>query len=379
MILIIGILLILYGIFAKNKYSVWVGMAFVLLIMGFQEGIPGDYMEYKSTYKSGIVDVGIIGSTAKEGEFAFIWSFENISRIMNFHWFVLLTAIIQCLAMGLMIKNFADKKYWHFGVLLIFFTFNIMMIQMKAMRQGYAVDLLLLAYYFLGKKKYWLSLVPAILAYGFHNSSIIAMPFFVVLWIITFARRKQKGEVCELEFPNVKISKGLGTAIWVSVGLVVFYVLKFIVFANYINPFLEGLDAFEYSGYLDDMEERSVAWWILLYHIIVVFAVTLYYVNEKDFFRKYLAIITIVAMFLGIGTFGFGNLMRIPAYFVIFCIVVYPNVAAMLQKSYGRGAAIGFILFNILYLMYGSVTNMLSVDTSTGNGFGMFTFSFLDW
>ena len=112
-ILVVGILLILYGIIAKQKYSVWVGMFFVLLIMGFQEGIPGDYMEYKDIYKSGTVDVGTMFSTAKEGAFAFIWSFEHLSRIMNFHWFVLLTAIAQCLAMGVMIKNFAEKKYWH--------------------------------------------------------------------------------------------------------------------------------------------------------------------------------------------------------------------------------------------------------------------------
>jgi hypothetical protein len=102
-------------------------------------------------------------------------------------------------------------------------------------------------------------------------------------------------------------------------------------------------------------------------------------VNERDLFRKYLAIITLIAMFLGIGTFGFGNLMRIPAYFVIFCIVVYPNVTAMLHRSYGKVVAISFMLFNMLYLMYGSVSNMLSMDTSSGNGFGMFTFSFLNW
>ena len=376
-ILIVGILLILYGIISKQKYSVGVGMFFVLLIMGFQEGIPGDYMGYKDIYNSGSVDVGILGSTAKEGEFAYIWTVETFSKFMNFHWYVLLTAIVQCLAMGLMIKSFADRKYWYFGVLLIFFTFNIMLLQMKAMRQGYAMDMLLLAYYLLGKRKYLWSLVPAVLAYGFHNSSIIAIPFFVVLWVMMFLRRKDKTE----KYTPVVVNKqkGYGTALWAAGGLFAFYVLKFIVFANYINPFLEGLDAFEYSGYLEAMEERSVSWWILLYHIVIVFAVTLYYVNEKDFFRKYLALLTIVAMFLGIGTFGFGNLMRIPAYFIVYCIVVYPNVGGMLHRSYGKQIAIGFVLFNMLYVMYGTVGNMLSMNTDSGTGFGPFTFSFLNW
>ena len=377
MILFIGILLILYGIVAQKKYSVQVGMLFVLLVMGFQEGIPGDYMGYKETYTSGHVDVGMMGSTAKETEFAFIWSYETFSRMMNFHWFVLLTAIVQCLAMGLMIKKYADKKYWYFGVLLIFFTFNIMMIQMKAMRQGYAVDCLLLAYYLLGKRKYIWALVPAVLAYGFHNSSIIAIPFFVALWGLMFLRGKDKLEVYAPA--SVNKQKGYGTAIWVTGGLFAFYVLKFVVFANYINPFLEGLDAFEYSGYLEAMEERSVSWWILLYHLVIVFAVALYYVNEKDFFRKYLALLTLVAMFLNLGTFGFGNLMRVPAYFLVFTIVVFPNVAGMFNRSYGKQFAVGFVLFTMLYVMYGTVGNMLSMNTDSGTGFGPFTFSFLNW
>ena len=376
-ILVVGILLIIYGIIAKQKYSVWVGMFFVLLIMGFQEGIPGDYMEYKDIYKSGTVDVGTMFSTAKEGEFAYIWTNETLSMFMNFHWFVLITAIIQCLAMGLMIKNYAIKNYQFYGVLLIFFTFYIMMIQMKAMRQGYAIDMLLFAYYLLGKRKFIWSLIPVVLAYGFHNSSIIAIPFFLILWIIMFLRRKDKEENYTPVTINQK--RGLGAAIWASAGLLVFYVLKFVVFANYINPFLEGLDAFEYSGYLDAMESRSIAWWILFYHVVIVFAVTYYYVNEKEFFRRYLALLTLVALFLNIATFGFGNLMRVQAYFIIFSIVIFPNVAGMFHKNYGKKIATAFVLFNLLYVMYGSVFNMVSMNTDSGTGFGPFTFSFLNW
>lgn len=376
-ILVVGILLIIYGIITNKKYSVGIGMLFVLLIMGFQEGIPGDYMVYKDTFNRGVVDVGIIGSTAKEGEFVYIWAMEHISDVMNFHCYVLLTSIVQCLAMGMMIKNFADRKYWYFGVLLIFFTFNIMMLQMKAMRQGYAMDLLLLSYYLLGKQKYIWSLIPVLLAFGYHNSSIIAIPFYIVLLVLMFVRRKEIKDV----YVPVTVSKhnGIGTATWLAGGLFAFYVLRFVVFADYINPFLEAFDAFEYSGYLDVLEEQSVSWWILLYHIVIVFAVTLYYVNEVDLFRKYLALLTIVAMFLGIATFGYGNLMRVPAYFIIFCIVVFPNVAGMLHRRYGKLIALGFVLFNMLYIMYGSVVNMLSMKTDTGTGFGPFTFSFWNW
>lgn len=372
-ILVVGIFLILYGVYSK-KYSVWVGMLFVLLIMGFQENIPGDYMSYKYTFEHG--DANVLGSTTKESEFFYLWIISTMPKFLTFHWYVLLISTVQCLAMGLMIKEFAVKHYHYFGVLLIFFTFYIMLIQMKAMRQGYGVDMLLLAYYLLGKRKYLLSFVPAIITFGFHNTSIVALPFFVVLWLMMFLHRKDKRAIEPIGYNK---QNGIATAAWVAGGLFVFYLLKFVFFANYINPFLQGLEVFEYADYLDVIDERAISWWILFYHIITVFAVTLYYVNEKDFFRRYLAMLTIVAMFLGIGTFGFGNLMRMSAYFIIFSIVVFPNVAGMLKQLYGKQVALAFVLFNMLYVMYGSVGKMISMDFSSGTGFGSFAFSFLNW
>lgn len=376
MILFLGILLILYSLIARKKYSVWVGLFFVLLIMGFQEGIPGDYETYKEAFMHGGAEGGRVGSTVKEGEFAYIWLTQTCSKFMNFHWFVFFMALIQSVAIGLMIKDYAIKNYQFFGVLVVFFTFNIMLIQMKAMRQGYAIELLLLAYYFLSKRKYLLSFFLCILTYGFHNSSIVVMPFFIVLWIVLFLRRKT--EMTDYVTPIINKQKGFKIPLLVTLGLIVFYILKFVVFANYINPILEGLDFFEYAGYLDTIETRSIALWILFYYSSVVFFVTLYFINEKDYFRKYIAFLTILSIYLMIGVFGFGNLMRINAYLVIFSIVTFPNIAGMLHKSYGRQVALLFILFNIAFLMYTSVGNMVTPDISDdGTGFGTFTFSFL--
>ena len=140
-ILIVGILLTLYGIFAKQKYSVWVGIFFVLLIMGFQEGVPGDYQGYQFSFNTGGSD-GTSGGSVKLTEFSFIWITTTFSKFMNFHLFVLLTSICQSIIFALLIKEYTDKRYQSFGVLIVFFTVNIMLLQMKAIRQGYAVDTL---------------------------------------------------------------------------------------------------------------------------------------------------------------------------------------------------------------------------------------------
>ena len=372
-ILIVGTLLIIYGIVSQKKYSVGVGMFFVFLIMGFQENCITDYPGYKSEFMSGTV-----GYTVKETEFAFRWLWGISSSIMNFHAFVMITSLLQCVAMGYMIKEYAERRYQYFGVLLVFFTFNIMLIQMTAMRQGYAVDVLLFAYFLLGKRKYIGSLITAFIAYGFHNSVLIALPFFIAIWLLMFLNRKEKSFQPQPVIANRE--RGVRLSLIMLGAFVVFYFLKYVVVASYINPILEGLDAFSFSGYLEEFEkDRSIAWWILLYNAIILFCTTLYYASERNQFKKYLALLTIVYVFLNVGTFGFGNLMRTTLYFIIFTIVILPNVASMLRNTYGKKISTAFVVFNMAYIMYTSVRNMLTMETDNATGFGTYMFSFLNW
>lgn len=373
-ILIIGILLILYGISAKN-YSVAFGMLFVLIIMGLQEGIPGDYMTYKYAFEHGGADPDDIERTAKETEYSMVWLAQTMSRFMNFHWFVFITSLIQCFAMGVMIKDYADKRYWNFGVLLVFFTYNIMLIHMKAMRQGYAVDCLLLAYWLIGKRRFFTSLLMAIIAYGFHNSSIMAMPFFVVLFVMMFVRRKEKVNKC---INAVKIDrKAFKYASFVAIGLFIFTILKFTIIDTYVAPLVSTLDFLEYGYYLGDIENRGLAWWIVLYSVVITFAAAVYFISEKDIIKKYFAFLTVASGFVYIGFFGMGSLFRLSMYFDIFAIVTLPNIAGMLKNTYGKRIALYFIMFNMTYLMYLSVMHMVSMKVQDGFGYGMFKFSFL--
>lgn len=378
-IFIVGILLIFYGLFSKQKYSVWVGILFVLLIMGFQEGVPGDYQGYQYRFDMGGSD-GYSGGSTKVTEFSFIWLSTTLSKIMNFHMFVLLTSICQCLVFALIIKKFADKKYQYFGVLLVFFTVNIMMLQMKAMRQGYAVDSLLLAYLLLDKKKYIWSIIALIVAYGFHNSSIVAIPFYLILLITVFIKREDKKSLIKEQTVIVKKTKGITAGIFAVAFLFLFLFFKFFVFSDYINPYLMTLDLFEYSDYLEEYSQaQDIRWWVLVYYATIVFSLTMYYVNEHDYFKKYTALLTVVGILLYLSFFGFGNLMRLSMFFVPFSIFVYPNVAAMLRSSYGKDVALGYVLFNMIFLMKFSVEQMLSTNYESGTGFYSYTFSFLNW
>lgn len=374
-ILLWGILLVLYGVMSQRKYSVWVGMFFVLVIMGFQEGVPGDYFAYKEGFEFGGFVGGVQGSSIKENEYSFIWLTQNASQIMSFHLYVLLTSIVQCYIITLMIKRHVDRKYQYFAVLLVFFTFNIMMVQMKAMRQGYAVEMLLLAYYLLYKRKFVFSLLSILVGFGFHNSSMIAIPFYLFLFFTIYWNSNKL-----LKNQETWSNKAIIVAFIVTISLLCFYFLNYFVISSYISPFLMGLDFFEYGTFLEDMDKKSEAsWMILLYYAVSTFVVSLYAMKEKDIFYRFLSFCVITGFFLAISLSSYGNLQRIIMYFQIFSIVIYPRVACMLRHEYGKLTYTGYILFNMIFLMRTSVVSMLSTDYDNGNGFASYTFSFLNW
>lgn len=373
-ILFVGVLLILYGVLSSKKFSVGVGILFVLLIMGFQEGVPGDYDNYYYAFEHGGKDFGN-GMFIKETEFVYSFFAYFFSTFLSFHSFVFVTSLLQCLVFSALIKKYANRRYQFFGVFLIFFTYNIMLLQMKAMRQGYAVDCMLFAYYLLDRKKYFWSLITVGIAYGFHNTGIFSVPFFLLLFILKLQNERNK----EKKVHNNTDTKWFRPLL-VSSGLLLFYFFKYFVFQSYITPILQGWELLSYDGYMEEMDMNySISWWIVFYYIVSTFCISTYLFGERDIFKKYLAILVIVSNFLAIGVFGFGNLQRIVMYFIVFSVVVLPNVAAYFESKYGRLVATGYVVFNMAFLMLFSVVPMLSMDFSSGTGFGTYRFSFLNW
>ena len=80
-ILVVGVLLILYSLLSRNKYSVWMGILFVLLVMGFQEGVIGDYQNYQYAFIHAGSEVGVV-SYIKEAEYSYLSLIRLLSPIL---------------------------------------------------------------------------------------------------------------------------------------------------------------------------------------------------------------------------------------------------------------------------------------------------------
>lgn len=360
-IFVVGVLLMLYG-FIKNKtYSVYVGMCFVLLIMGFQEGVQGDFMGYKHSFTYGLDS----SYTLKETEFSYI-SLVNFFQFTSFHVYVFFHSLAQCLILAYALKTYVTKRFQNFGWLVFFFTTGCMLIQMKAMRQGYAIETVLLAFILLDKNKIILSLVTLVIGWGFHNSAMVFIPLYLILLI------NKLGLLSRINFQTIIHSRLFPMS--VALGCIVIYILKSTLIDVYILPYLMTLE-FAYEGYAEALVATSISWWIICFFSLFAYAIGCYIKEEHDSTKQIIAIGTLIDIYGSIMVWGLGNLQRVFHYYTIYGVLCYPLVADFLRTKYGKNVS---IIFMFLYLVFAFMFSSRWLFSSVDDMFATYKFSFLE-
>ena len=152
LLLIIGILLTVFSFITRKKYNPIIPMIVVFVIMGFQSNVLSDYQNYLDAYSymqtNGKMDV-------RTSEDEPIWAalFWAFSQVFPYWLFILLLAIVQCYVLYLFIKKYCKNKSMWLAVILFYFTFNMMLLQMYVIRQSFAISFVLLAFLVLDKKR----------------------------------------------------------------------------------------------------------------------------------------------------------------------------------------------------------------------------------
>lgn len=368
-ILITGILLIIISLLFRKNYSSRLGFLFILMIMGFQSNVDGDYMSYMDIFNY-IKDTGMVESKTMDSE-PVLPFLMKIFSFGPFWLFILAISIFECFILIKFTQNYCSTRYQYVAAILFFFTFSLMLLQMKAIRQGLSVEFCVLAFMMLDKwKKNILSFILVITAFFIHNSSIIIVPFIIISYFVN--KKKEKVIISE------NLSKVRGVFFWPTILTVIFFalfLLKKTVLDKYIAPLsLMMRDDFRLMKYLDKemAYQFDISILIVLYNAIIVFLVTWYY-QFADHKKRVLLIISIIAAFGDMLFFGLGALPRMLMFFTVFNIVVYPQVAEQINKKWGSIAALLFIIFIVGYAFKTSLPYMLSV---TDDRFGTFKFIF---
>jgi len=364
-ILYLGLILIVISFIRREKTSLVVGFALVFSIMGFQEGVDGDYMAYKYAFEHNEV------SLTNEQEP--LWNLIT-SLIYPIGWyaFVALISLFQTWVLYRITKKHASNKFRWLAPIIFFFWFGMMLIQMKALRQGLAIELCLLPMVFdlSNKKRKWLwCFAPCVAAYFIHNSSIIMLPIIILYYL----------QVTKGFFNNIS-KTGRGEYFYPSVitfFFVITYSLKGTIIYNYLHSMSLMLSDFRLGTYLEMNETNGEIFvmsdLIVFADAIFVFLLTWSY-RYLSGVQRILVIMAVIANFFDMFFFGLGSLARIGYFYLPALIVAIPNATELISKRFGN--LIGY-LFIIICIAYGVKTSLPWLTDSLDGRFANYRFIFL--
>ena len=149
----------------------FLGFAFVFLIMGFQSNVEGDYDGYK-------IGFSMIDTRTAEDEPLWVFLYK-IFQPFGFEFFVCCIALFEVFVLTKLAQRFSSHSYKWLPAILFFFMFGMMLIQMKALRQGLAVEVCMLPFILsVEKRKFKLlyCLIPLFTAFLIHNSALVMFP-----------------------------------------------------------------------------------------------------------------------------------------------------------------------------------------------------------
>lgn len=367
-ILAVGILLIAVSLWFR-EYKPLIGFAFVFLIMGFQSNVEGDFMSYMEEFNA--IAEGIeYDSRTLEAEPILPFLMRLCSHIGPFWLFVSAMSAFQTFVLVLFVDKFAIGNYKFIAAILFFFTFNMMLLQMKAMRQGLAVEFIVLSFIFIDKEKDdiipWLSVLFAVVAYLTHNSSIIALPFLLLFYLAS---------------KNPQFLTNMGNDDSFPILMVVIYLFIYYLKTTILNTYLVRLalldEEFRLASYLGEQELSlafNISWLIVLYDGIIVFLVSWFYRYADSQMRVFIWA-SIIAAIGDMLLFGIGSLPRIIMYLTVINLIVYPAVIQKIDEEYGRLEAIAFSVLLFGYALKTSLPWIVGMEDAR---FGTYQFVFIN-
>lgn len=360
-ILYVGIILILYSLLSRGKYNLNFAFLFVFLIMGFQNNVDGDFYSYMEEY----TNFSFENSVSEKGEYFWLYVTYFFQTHVSFHVFIFLLSLFECYCVKKFIERFANEKYAFVSVILFFFTFNYMLMQMKALRQGLAVDLCMLSFVMIDrfkKKTVLLAILLSLAAYYTHKSSLVCICFVWGYWLyIRYSKSNSRSKVTK--------------PIYFAVAILVLYFSKKAFLDTYLIPLLEMLDDDHYMNYARDFSEYAgqMGFLPILYNAIIV-SIMAWYLQFAKKRERYLVIIAIIGVFVDVLVFATGSIQRLLLYFLFANLAVIPGMTYAIERKYGKVAK---WLFFALLLGYAVKTSLPSITSTVDDRFGNYQFIFM--
>ena len=250
--------------------------------------------------------------------------------------YVLLNLILGSITIIFLYKSIWDNSENKTLSLFIFLSTCLLYQMMNQSRQQLAIMVIFYAYKFIKNRNFTKYLFFVLLAFCFHKSAIIMLPFYFI------ANSK-------IDKKNICIYFIIGALILLMGEHVEQLLLMTDYGATYIN-----------SGMYDDSSKA-------IYNLIVRVCLLLFpFLINKESIKKYsilynLCIWCVITQFITYRVYAFG---RITTYFFVFFILLIPNAISNIEnKNYKKLITIITILLFIIYhIVYYIFTGQLSKE-----------------
>ena len=236
-------------------------------------------------------------------------------------------ASLTCVVYYQFIKKYVPFRYYWLAIFLYIFTPSFLLIQASAMRQQFAVVIFIFSINYIHEKKPLKYFLCILIAYSFHSSALILLPFYFIGYL------------------NKRISKA-GMGIILSIFISLFLLMSII--GRYVNDLITSY----FQRYETYQASGSVGTGLgIIYFSVFLFLVLLfekYQTREMSIIFK-IAIVSFIFIPLSLYI---QLIARMIMYFGMATIIAYPVLAKNMNKSAYRTIFVSYIILITLYSFF---------------------------
>ena len=321
----------------NSKLLFWTLSALLVLISAIRYQVGTDYPGYESRFyyvQNGISDGGF--------ESGFLWLVNLIIRFGgNAQVMFAIMSILTGLAFGYTIYKNDDPKY-RFFALFVYVCSTVYFGTMNAMRQYFAIAILIFGFEFLKKRRYVLYILCIFFASLFHTSAIFMLPFAIFVFIND---RK-----------SVSLLGVLNALVFISI------IFMFVDLRPYVDSLIdfipERYTAYIFEDYFSEKYFEARNFSAILKCIFPTALWFFTYYNRKKLFmeHEYIDLYMIgwaLYVIINNAFYGINIFIRVYTLFEYFSLYIVPAAIGTLKlKSNRRIASVFVVLYYIALTSY---------------------------
>lgn len=328
----------------KERWSLCIKFSIpLILVMGLRHvSVGSDTEQYLNRYN---MSEDMLTNDYFQWEVGYNYLNYFIHDILHLDWqfFLVIVSTFFCIVLARFISNYSKSPLLSFYFHL---TIGIFIMSISGIRQCIAISFCYIAFMLLvnaKERKLWslvISILMVAIAFTFHNSSVIFLPFLV----ITFYR--------------YRLTK-MGAFIWILIGM------SSIIVKDFIGPYIELLTPQKYAdmnlatNYVANILVRIIP-------IVIAFFCLYFSKTEKD--GKYDHVISIMFVFISMVIF-FLNMQslnnqigRLAQYFQYCYLILIPYSLDTMPKKEPGSLKLLIIVICALYFIIGNTGDIMQGD-----------------